>query len=361
RDCSRVSKHSWGAYNNACTADCQVYDSMVRDARRGDAGNQEMTIVFSSGNKGAGGNLTSPGNAKNVITVGASENLREGLDGCQINSDGADNINEIIGFSSGGPSADGRVKPDIVAPGTHIQGARSQSRAYQGAMVCGPANYPTNQFLYTWSSGTSHAAPAVSGAAALVRQYFQQSIGHAPSPAMVKAFLTNSATYMTGFHAGDNLPGNNQGWGLLNIGRAFDNSPRIMIDQAQTISNTGQTITQTGRVSDPTKPFRVTLAWTDAPGTPAANASVNDLDLQVDIGGKTYLGNNFSGEASAEGGTADHKNNLESVWLPAGVTGDFTVRVVGANIAGDGVPGNSDLTDQDFALVVYNAQAQSGG
>jgi subtilase family protein len=361
RDGSRISNNSWGAYNNAYTADCQLYDAMVRDARRGDAGNQEMTIVFSSGNKGAGGNLTTPGNAKNVITVGASENLRDGLDGCQINSDGADNINEIISFSSGGPSADGRVKPDIVAPGTHIQGARSQSRAYQGAGVCGPANYPTNQFLYTWSSGTSHSAPAVAGAAALVRQYFQQSIGRPPSPAMIKAFLTNSATYLTGFHAGDNLPGNNQGWGLLNIGRAFDNSPRIMIDETQTISNTGQTITQTGRVSDPTKPFRITLAWTDAPGTPAANASVNDLDLQVDIGGKTYLGNNFSADSSTEGGTADHKNNLESVWLPAGVSGDFTVRVVGANIAGDGVPGNSDLTDQDFALVIYNAQAQSSG
>ena len=81
----------------------------------------------------------------------------------------------------------------------------------------------------------------------------------------------------------------------------------------------------------------------------------------MDIGGKTYLGNHFSGAVSVEGGTADHLNNLEAVWAPAGASGDFTIRVVAANITGDGVPGNSDLTDQDFALVVYNTQSSTGG
>jgi subtilase family protein/Big-like domain-containing protein len=361
RDGARISSNSWGSYNNAYNTDSQTYDSLVRDARRGDAGNQEMAIIFSSGNKGAGGNLTVPGNAKNTIMVGASENLRPGLDGCQVNSDGADDVNSLIDFSSGGPTADGRIKPDIIAPGTHIQGARSQDRAFTAGGVCGPGNYPTGQTLYTWSSGTSHAAPAVSGAAALVRQFFQQSVGHPASPAMIKAFLTNSTTYMTGFHANDNLPGNNQGWGLLNIGRALDNAPRILVDQDRVIGGTGQTVTVTGHVVDPTKPFRVTLAWTDAPGSPAASPVVNDLDLQVVIGGKTYLGNRFGGQVSIEGGTADHLNNVESVWAPAGASGDFTIRIVSANLPGDGVPGNTDTTDQDFALVVYNASNESGG
>src|SRR5262249_22634009 len=101
---ARVSNNSWGTYNNSYTTDSQNYDRMVRDARAGDADNQELTIVFSSGNKGAGGNLTSPGNAKNTIMVGASENLRPGVDGCQIGPDGADNINDIADFSSGGPT-----------------------------------------------------------------------------------------------------------------------------------------------------------------------------------------------------------------------------------------------------------------
>ena len=360
-DGARVSNNSWGTYNNTYTADCQTYDSLVRDAQSAVPGNQEITVVFSSGNKGPNGNLTSPGSAKNLITVGASENLRPGVDGCGIDSTGADDINSLINFSSGGPTTDGRKKPDICAPGTHIQGARSQSRGFNAAGVCGPANYPTGQTWYTWSSGTSHAAPAVAGGAAILRQLFQQTIGHPPSPALIKAYLTNTASYMTGFMAGDSLPGANQGWGLMNLARALDGTPRLLVDQDKMISNTGQVVTISGKVSDPSKPFRVTLAWTDAPGNAAANPAVNDLDLQVDIGGQTYLGNHFSGAVSSTGGTADHLNNVESVWAPGGASGEFTIRIVGANIAGDGVPGNGDSTDQDFALVVYNVQGQGGG
>jgi hypothetical protein len=358
---ARVSNNSWGTYNNNYTTDSQNYDAMVRDARRNDAGNQELTIIFSSGNKGTGGHLTSPGNAKNTITVGASENLRPGIDGCQIDSSGADDINSLIDFSSGGPTTDGRFKPEIVAPGTHIQGARSQDRGFTAGGVCGPGNYPTDQVTYTWSSGTSHAAPAVAGAAGLLRQFFQQSVGHPPSPAMVKAYLTNAATYMTGFHAGDTLPSANQGFGLLNLGRALDEAPRIMVDQDQVLDSTGQVYTLKGRINDPSKPLRITLAWTDAPGSPAANPAVNNLDLQVDLGGKTYLGNHFGGAFSIDGGSADSLNNLEAVYAPLGSSGEFTVRVVAANIAGDGIPGNNDATDQDFALVVYNAVVSNGG
>ncbi len=361
RDGVRISSNSWGAYNNNYTAESQLYDKLVRDAQSGAGGNQEMTIVFSSGNHGAGGQLSSPGNGKNVIMVGASENLRPGMDGCRIDSSGADDIGSIIGFSSGGPAGDGRSKPDIVAPGTHIQAARSQSSSYNGTGVCGPASFPSGQTLYTWSSGTSHSAPAIAGSAALVRQFFQQAVGHPPSPAMIKGLLTNSTTYLTGTGAGDSLPGRNQGWGLVNVGRAFDGVPRLLIDQNQPLSDTGQVITVKGQIADPSKPFRVTLVWTDAPGNLLATPVVNDLDLQVDVGGATYLGNTFAGSVSTTGGLADKLNNVESVWAPDGASGEFTVRIIGANIAGDGVPGSGDLTDQDFALVVYNVTDGIGG
>jgi len=360
RDGARISSNSWGSNDNSYTADCQTYDSLVRDSQASVSANQEMTIVFSAGNSGPGGHLSSPGNAKNVITVGASENLRPGMDGCKIDSSGADDMNSLISFSSGGPSTDGRVKPDIVAPGTHVTGARSQASGYTGSGVCGP-DYPAGQSYYTWSSGTSHSCPAVAGGAAIIRQFFEQSTGHAPSPAMIKAYLSNSASYMTGALTGDTLPSNNQGWGLMSLARSLDGVPRMLIDQDQVLSSTGQVITLHGKVSDPSKPFRVTLAWTDAPGNLVASPVVNDLDLQVDIGGKTYLGNHFSGAVSVEGGTADHLDNLEGVWAPQGSSGDFTIRVLAANITGDGVPGNSDLTDQDFALVVYNAQSPTSG
>lgn len=361
RDGARISSNSWGNYNNSYTTDSQTYDSLVRDAQPAVPANQEMTILFSSGNKGPGGHLTSPGNAKNVIMVGASENLRPGMDGCSIDTQGADDINSLISFSSSGPSTDGRIKPDIIAPGTHIQGARSQARGFTGGGVCGPGNYPLGQSLYTWSSGTSHAVPAVAGGAALIRQFFEQSVGHGPSPALIKAYLANSSSYMTGVLAGDSLPGNNQGWGLMSLARAFDGVPRTLVDQDKMLNDTGQVFTLRGKIGDPTKPFRVTLAWTDAPGSPVANPVVNDLDLQVDVGGKTYVANRFSGSVSVPLGIADHLNNLEAVWAPAGVSGDFTIRVVAANLAGNGVPGNSDVTDQDFALVVYNTDSTGIG
>jgi len=75
----------------------------------------------------------------------------------------------------------------------------------------------------------------------------------------------------------------------------------------------------------------------------------------VKSGATTYRGNVFSGALSVAGGTADIRNNVECVFLPAGTSGVLTVRVTAAAIVGDGVPGNGDQTDQDFALFVYNA------
>ena len=113
-----------------------------------------------------------------------------------------------------------------------------------------------------------------------------------------------------------------------------------------------------GFITDPTKPLRVTLAWTDAPGSTAGNAYNNNLDLTVTVGGQTYLGNVFTGAFSVTGGVADARNNVESVFLPAGLSGAYTITVTAANINSDGVPGNADALDQDFALVVYNSTDQ---
>lgn len=359
-DGARISSNSWGSYNNSYTAESQLYDRFVRDASPLEAGNQELTIVFASGNRGQNF-LSVPANAKNVITVGASENLRPGTDGCQMPTEAANDPLAVINFSSGGFTNDGRVKPEIVAPGTHIQGVASQDPGYFGSGICGPRFFPDGQNLYTWSSGTSHAAPAISGAAALVRQFFKQTADRTASPAMIKAFLSNTTTYMTSTNANDDLPSPFQGWGLLNIGRAFDDVPKVLVDQSELLTQTGQTITIRGAVADNTKPFRVTLAWTDAPGTPAGSSVVNNLDLQVEVGGNTYNGNAFVKGVSVNAAITDSLNNLESVWLPEGVTGDFVIHIKGANIAGDGVPGNQDSTDQDFALVVYNGRAEGDG
>jgi hypothetical protein len=357
---TRISTNSWGfpavrRYDSRA----QEYDRIVRDAQFITPGHQSMITIFAAGNSGPGSNTVStPSTAKNVLTVGASENVRvTGLDGCLIDNSGADNLSDIIGFSSRGPvnsaGGDGRVKPDIVAPGTHIQAGVPQFN-YSGASICNPF-FPIGQTLYSWSSGTSHSTPAVAGAAALLYQDMLNKNRPAPSPAMVKAYLMNSASYMTGAGANDSLPSNNQGMGRLDLGRAFDGGRRILVDQTQTLGATGDLAIHSALVADAGRPLRVTIAWTDAPGPATGSPQVNDLDLEVIVGGVTYKGNVFSGAHSTGGGSADVRNNVESVFLPAGTSGPVTVRVIAANIAGDGVPGNADVTDQDFALVIYNA------
>jgi hypothetical protein len=220
--------------------------------------------------------------------------------------------------------------------------------------------WPAGQTLYGWSSGTSHSCPAHAGGAALVYQDFLNKGRAAPSPAMAKAYLMNSATHMTGAGANDTLPSNNQGMGRMNLGRSFDGASRVLVDQTQVLGASGATHTVSGTITSSSLPFRVTLAWTDAPGPTTGAPWVNNLDLEVNVNGTTYRGNVFSGASSISGGTADGKNNVESVFLPAGTTGNFTVTVRGTNIAGDGVPGNADTTDQDFALVIYNGTQGTG-
>jgi hypothetical protein len=378
RDGARVSNNSWGANTaGAYNSDSQQYDALVRDAQPGgsavpNAGNQEIVIVFAAGNAGSGAmTVGAPGTAKNVITVGAGENVQAfgGSDGSGIGDSGADSANDIISFSSRGPCSDGRKKPDLCAPGTHVSGGVAQAPSpaangtanscYTGKGVSGGVGsiyYPPGQQFYTASSGTSHSTPCVAGGCALLRQDFINHFANPPSPAMTKAFLMNSARYMTGVSANDTLWSNNQGLGELNLGMAFDELPRVLRDQLNVdrFTASGQTRTFVGTVADSSKPFRVTLAWTDAPGATSGNAYNNDLDLAVAIGANTYRGNVFSGQYSTTGGSVDAKNNVESVFLPAGASGAYTVTVTAANINSDGVPNNADPLDQDFALVIYN-------
>jgi hypothetical protein len=387
---ARVSGNSWGASTaGSYNTDSQRYDALVRDAQPAGssfptAGNQEMVIVFAAGNDGSGASTVgAPGTGKNVFTIGAAENVHShataaggdtatGDDGCGIDDTGANSANDVIDFSSRGPCTDGRKKPDIMAPGTHVTGGVGQISppplpgttgsaisCFAGDGVCGLGSslfFPLSQQFYTTSSGTSHSTPAISGACALLRQYFINQSLTPPSPAMTKAYLMNSARYMNGVGANDSLPSNNQGMGEVNLGGAFDGMPRVLRDELapDKFTATGQTRTFAGTIGSAAAPFRVTLAWTDAPGNTSGNAYNNDLDLTVTVGGNTYKGNVFSGASSVTGGVADSKDNVESVFLPAGVSGSFVVTVTAANINSDGVPNQAPTLDQDFALVIYN-------
>ena len=104
----------------------------------------------------------------------------------------------------------------------------------------------------------------------------------------------------------------------------------------------------------------MTLAWTDPPpATVTGNAFVNDLDLEVNVGGRTYRGNWLADGHVASPAVSPTSATTSRTWCcPRARTGRMSVKVVAKSLGGDGVPGNATPLDQDFALVVSNAQEQ---
>lgn len=292
----------------------------------------DFLILFAAGNSGPGvATVGSPSTAKNTISVGAT------LRGTQANS--------LARFSSCGPTADGRIKPDLTMPGSNIVSARNDS------------NVTTNNCSTITMSGTSMASPAAAGMAALVRQYYADgnyptgapvaANGFAPSAALIKATLLNSTQTMTGTGVGA-VPDTCQGWGriLLDNTLFFTGDARKLLafdDAGFAQAGAGQLKTF-GVTVGAGQPLRVTLAWTDFPSTPAASINLNnDLDLVVTGPTGDFLGNVFSGSQSAAGGAADRLNNIEQVTLLAPVAGTYTVTVRAFNVPSSAQP---------FALVM---------
>ena len=357
---ARIVSNSWGCSECAGVYDTasQAYDASVRDADSAAAGNQELSILFSAGNSGPfADTIGSPGNGKNVITVGASENVRPTwTDGCLINSNNANFVQDIVYFSSRGPAPGERTKPDVVAPGTHVQGTASTDPTYNGSGVC-DTYHPGAQTIFAASSGTSHSTPAVAGFASLAYGYLQQRYDlTAPSPALLKGFIIAHTMYLNGSGAGGSLPSNDQGYGLPDMSAAFDDTPRVVMDQTRVplFDESGETWSLTVSAADSSKPVRVVMVYTDQPGAAGSQPQVNDLNLSVQADGLTYLGNQMTGQWSTPGGLADKVNNVEAVFLQSVDDPTLRIDVTAFNIAGDGVPGVGDNTDQDFTIVCSN-------
>ena len=92
---------------------------------------------------------------------------------------------------------------------------------------------------------------------------------------MTKACLMNGARYLTGAEANDTLWSETQGMGEMDLGAMFDGAPRLLRDElpSDTFTSSGQTRVFPGSVANTNLPFRVTVAWTDAPGNTAGGAA----------------------------------------------------------------------------------------
>src|SRR5262249_50472596 len=203
---------------------------------------RDYTIFYSAGNNSAGDyQITNA--AKNNIVVGAC--------GSQNGPTGKESLENLASNSNHGPTFDGRIKPDIVAPGTVIGATEdtnsAKSSSYNNSTSATAkdaavnATDPNNEANLTKSavSGTSFASAMAAGSALLVRQYFTDGFypsgarvsnnSFIPSNALVKAILLNSGRNLTGRFTGSNypistsgaLPNSGQGWGRVALADAL--------------------------------------------------------------------------------------------------------------------------------------------
>jgi Subtilase family/MAM domain, meprin/A5/mu len=293
------------SYSNGCNAG---YTEITQQIDQEVIDNPAILQVFSAGNEGdsdcdygAGegwGNITGGHKiGKNVI---ATANLTD--------QDG------LVNSSSRGPSADGRIKPDISAFGNGQQSNASSN-------------------LYMSGSGTSAAAPGIAGVAALLYQGWRTLNGSDPPSALVKAFLLNTADDL-----GNTGPDYKYGWGAVNGERAW----RAMLEDRWMTVTVDDGSVETIQIDVPAdvKELRVMAYWMDPTGELlAANALVNDVDLA----GISPIGNaampwrlSIDPDPTALDAPAiradEHLNNVEQVMVVDPIPGTWNFPIYGFDI-----------------------------
>lgn len=324
---ARVHSNSWGSSTTSYTQEAMMLDEFMWN-------NPDFLVVASNGNGGPTAffqyDVVSPATAKNVLSSGSGDTYP---------SQGS-----VAGYSSRGPTSDGRRKPTVVAVGTGVS-----------SMSTGDPWDNTNVAWEEGWGGTSYSAPDHASLAVMTRQYFEEgwwpsgmktpSDAFNPSGALVKAVLSASAQQMTGSYSDskneNTWPNNAQGWGrvLLDDALYFAGDLRMMelVDDKMGLS-TGETNIESYYVTDSSESLRIMLAWTDYPGVAWTTPNiVNDLDLLVTgPGGETYRGNVFGnfaqGESQPDTGSYDRLNVLEGVHIKNPAEGAWTVEVMGYDV-----------------------------
>ena len=201
-------------------------------------GNTGTWDVFSGATPPADGPydcVSTYGNAKNIITIGAVNKITNGWTS-------ASSV-VMSSFSGWGPTDDGRIKPDICAAGVNLTSSFSASNTTYGTI-----------------SGTSMSSPNASGSALLTQQHFNNLNGRFLRASSLKGLIIHTAD-----EAGSSVgPDYSYGWGLMNTAKAVqvisDSGANSIIESQIPVALTAFTRTV---VANGTSPLRLTLCWTD--------------------------------------------------------------------------------------------------
>lgn len=317
----KIHVDGWGRSGNYYAAvSAQIDDFVYRYP--------DFLPVFGAGNSGpAASTLSSEANSKNALVVGSSQVPRPALDSESHNAD------QVTSSSSRGPTGDGRIKPELLAPGSAIISACSSLTE---------SNFTANP-SYTLMGGSSMASAVTGGSIALLREYLtSKGMTRNPSAALEKALLVNGARMLSGG------PSRENGFGILDLagtilslqekGFLFEDNVRIK-DQ--------ETLEYRFTVTDSNEPIKVTLAWTDPPGKAGSLILVNNLDLVIRTPNRRqYLGNDFARE-----NRVDEKNNIEQIYIPHPDPGEYVINVRASRLG-------EHQTSQKFALVYGQTMRQ---
>jgi methionine-rich copper-binding protein CopC len=258
---------------------------------------------------GATGFDSMPGDAtsKNALVVGAVYPVPGGYAG-----PGSVRMSD---FSSWGPTDDGRIKPDLVGIGVGVY----------SSVIGGYDTY----------DGTSMASPSIAGALGLLIQHYRQThSGANMRSATLKALAIHTADECGPADGPDYM----FGWGLLNAKTAAE----VISESVKNPYTIQERTLRSGEthimrvVSDGTRPLKVTIVWTDPPGTPPPisldppdRMLVNDLDLRVTNGTITYMPWVLNpANPAAPATTGDNVlDNVEQVVIPNPQAGVYTITV----------------------------------
>ncbi|TWT45913.1 Serine protease AprX [Phycisphaerae bacterium RAS1] len=248
-----------------------------------------------------------PACAKNHIAVGA------------LNS----NDDSMTTFSSWGPADDGRLKPDISAPGC-------ESGGDAGVTSCSSSS----DTAYASLCGTSMASPTTCGVGALLLQDFRAQFPGEPDfrNSTLKILLAHTAVDL-----GTPGPDFQFGYGSIR-GQAAVDFMRTGNFAENSVPGTGNSVNYVVVVQPGDTLMKVTIAWDDPPGTPNVSpALVNDLDLVVTSPGGTRFypwthGGLANPAAAAVQTQENHLDNIEQVLVNNPQVGSWQIEVRGTAV-----------------------------